>query len=282
MDQDKGGFTLIELLVVIAIIAILAALLLPALTKAKIQGLKTLDINNEKQQMTALFMYAGENMDRLPDGTNGAWAWDMDCALANQMMQYGTTPKTWYDPCTAPKFGPVDWFGSVPYGDVPGGNPCLWCFGGIGYPTPPNYTTVELQAAIRVIGYAQTFYGTANYSGVYVTNTNTKLSETSTPGYFDFENGVPIGPIAKRPLVACATLNNTGNSDLYPEMITYNWVNVDGGYLYEGQPKGHISAHMATLKIPEGGYIGMLDGHVEWRPFNQMINRLSGSPYFYY
>jgi prepilin-type N-terminal cleavage/methylation domain-containing protein/prepilin-type processing-associated H-X9-DG protein len=278
VQKGNRGFTLIELLVVIAIIAILAAMLLPALSKAKIQAIKTQDLNNEKQQLVALTMYAGDNKDNLPDGSGGAWAWDMDAALANQMIAYGTTPLTWYDPGTAPKFGPLDWFGSVPYGNVPGGDPCLWCFGGVPYPDPG----VAPGTGIRVIGYAQTFLNTANYGGIYATNTNSKLSETSTPGTFEHPGGVPIGPISNRPLVACATLNNTGDSDVLSTMYTYNWIDVDGGYKFNGQPKGHISAHMKTATVPEGANMGMLDCHVEWRPFNKMINRLGGSPYFYY
>jgi len=133
---------------------------------------------------------------------------------------------------------------------------------------------------IRVLGYAQTFFGTASYGGTYTTNTNTKLTETSV---MDGNHvSYPVGPISKRVLTADATLNNTGQNDVLGIMSGYNWIDVDGGYTYNNVTKGHISAHLKDPTTPEGCYFGALDGHVEWKPFNQMICRTQSSPWFYY
>jgi prepilin-type N-terminal cleavage/methylation domain-containing protein/prepilin-type processing-associated H-X9-DG protein len=94
----RAGFTLIELLVVIAIVMVLAALLLPALTKAKEQGRSSVCRNNMRQIALAVTLYADDNSDYLPWPGDVDRNWQPDWVFGGQTDTFPNNPVMWKRP----------------------------------------------------------------------------------------------------------------------------------------------------------------------------------------
>jgi prepilin-type N-terminal cleavage/methylation domain-containing protein len=121
--NKKQAFTLIELLVVIAIIAILAAMLLPALAGSKERSRRAACLNNVRQFILATHLYAGDNDDHLPvGGTDNREKRDTHTAIfstesKNQMLKYLTPVRAMDCPNLYPSFErSKDWRDHLDYG----------------------------------------------------------------------------------------------------------------------------------------------------------------------
>jgi len=102
VSRQRKGFTLIELLVVIAIIAILAAMLLPALNRAREKARQTVDQNNLGQLALAWIMYVDDYNGELPAGDNSVfsppatgsypWVFMMRDYIGDPILKKDTSP----------------------------------------------------------------------------------------------------------------------------------------------------------------------------------------------
>jgi len=94
VNRDKSGFTLVELLVVIAVIALLMAILLPALTRAKEMGKRAVCLHHLQQLTLAWMMYTDNNDDKIVRGDAGEYDTYPDHAGETPWTQKDYPPPT--------------------------------------------------------------------------------------------------------------------------------------------------------------------------------------------
>ena len=225
------AFTLIELLVVIAIIAILASLLLPALTGAKERTRRLNCTNSQRQFLLAVHLFADENEQYLPSGASNLGPLDdhlpvISNATSNALVAFLSNQKMVHCPSFADYFNQnrADQFGISGYGYV------------IGYNYHGGHTNTP---------WPRTYYSPATWvspSRLTEPSTLVVLSDMNDWSQSEHRTFAPHGKSG--PILAGADASN--------ETPDASWT----------RTPAEIGA--------QGGNVGLLDGSVSWRKISQM------------
>ena len=241
----NAAFTLTELAVMVGVIGVLTCLGVATMFRNSSQLKRAQCSSNLRQFTLAMTILANENDDKFPTNNVGFWAWDTLWAVGTFVESTGSKWSVMYCPGTAPRFS--DALNSQLY----------------------NFSF----PSFRVLGYVNTLPGS---SGVSATNQNATLLPAqilTSPFFFP-----PVPLPSDRVMLADATISDAGQNK---EALRnpYNYTQIVGGFA----GPAHLSPHLSG-RIPTGGNLGMLDGHVEWRKFTDMHARSpnSGTPTFWW
>jgi prepilin-type N-terminal cleavage/methylation domain-containing protein len=258
--QDFLGFTLIELLVVIAIIAILAAMLLPALAKAKQSAYKAQCASNFKQWGIAVTMYAGDFSDFFPDDSGNP------LIPAQKPIAPTHNDPGWVSPLFDTSFYPSYLYKNITGTAATGlrkQNDVLYC------PTDTWHRTHEASNGdTGLIGYHWLPHRT--YNSAFVSP------------YDQWYYRTKLGKQYHNAPVMADSIETYGNG-LGPSPWIIN---------YTGTPSynGPGANHAGKGGVPIGGNFLYEDGHVDWVKFNGNTNYVgltssygsgAGSPNWY-
>ena len=311
--MKKKAFTLIELLVVITIIALLVSILMPALSKAKEQARQIVCATNLKSQVAGILIYCSQSNGKVPViefNEPGNWVWDLNFRATNMIQKLAGFQDNEMFFCSSNKYNRSDDARWWQFSWVTTNNPVTFpndnsSLGGRVQPVDDenDYLSAlqQKEQCYRVMSYLYLF--NRNYhsesdarSGNYDRSSDrypTYLSRSSavsgsatyTKNYW-VSNVDKMKMTADRELVADATICTSSNAGTGAQVYTKAWQfsGIPGGSATTfGQPDAcnHMGRKTQGTgaykgKVPSGGNVSYVDGHVSWKKFEEMDVRING------
>ncbi len=263
--KAKKAFTLIELLVVIAIIALLLAIIMPSLSRAKMYAHRVMCANNLRQQALGTLLYANDHDSEVPRSQSGSgfYLWTVTFWSTNQMSQYAgfDDNKTFF--CPANKMKKADDARWWQYG---------WLASTGGPYTNPvplrdegSLTTDEQKNLHRVLPEIYTF-------DKYDAAGNSVLPDRLANG----AKAQWISKLSKLPSASSASMI----MDVNISSSKWKFFDIPGGITtLSGGTLSDNSNHKSREIIregansgikPDGGNTAYADGHVNWKHFDSL------------
>jgi prepilin-type N-terminal cleavage/methylation domain-containing protein/prepilin-type processing-associated H-X9-DG protein len=248
-QRAKRGFTLIELLVVISIIAVLLSILMPALGIVREQGRRMVCAQNEKNMGLGLFVYANDNDGKLPMNDVNRWLFDVSYWTTDIILKTGAFDRhIFYCPSWKQRDSILFWR----YGEnFPLGTPESAL-------TPEPTAEATRKDYHRIMGY----YWLIDFKDgrkpdpfSYDGPKKQWVRSTTSTKYKT--------PPATVELITDVTASNG------PDRETADFTQATGGCWSRWQVYDR-SNHLKNSTKPSGGNILFLDGHVDWRKFDDM------------
>lgn len=264
--MNKKAFTLIELLVVISIIALLLAILVPSLSRAKELAQRVVCKNNIKQQCLGVTLYANENDSWVPTEDTGSWLWDISFWSTIQISEYAGFDDNEVYFCPANKLKKAEdarfWQFS-------------WCIANTGWGAPDMYNEVPLnndEDELPIGAWNRRGTQKGEWRVMPVLYMFDKINDQGASILPEFwETGEKSKWISKLSDTKNAPSTIMIMDNIISESNGTNFFEIQGGWTWQYFREYDSTNHQSRQPIPNtnlpgpaGANIGYADGHVDW------------------